>query len=334
MATQTDPTRATPARRRPRRMLVAVAALAALVLGLAACGGDDAEMDASYAIEPGFAPAPDVMVEDRAMASDGAMAGSAPMEGGASGGDVVGDVAAGRQVIRNAYLVLEVLDGAAVVDEVGTIADSVGGYVANTYLSRDDRGVVSGTVVVRVPADRLDEVIDRYDALAVAVPVRNVDEFDVTSQLTDIDARLRNLRAFETELQALLTEVREKGGDASDLVAILDQLRQVRTEIEWLEASRTQIDDQVVYSTVTVEVRPAVGASPLGPSTWRPSDTVREAAAATLRALTRIVDGVIWFAVTVVPVLAVIGLVGWLLVRLRRAWRGRGTTDAGGGADA
>lgn len=318
----------TPDRRTRRSGLATLAITLAIALGLTACSVSSGDgMDASY-VEPGFAPAPDVAFGDRA-ASDAMAVESMPSAGGATGGEPVsGDVVGGRRIVRNAYLVLEVRDGAAAVDEVGAIATEVGGYVSNTYLSRDDAGVVTGTVVVRVPSERLDEVVDRYDALAIAVPTRSVDEFDVTAQVIDVEAQLTNARAFETELRALLTEARERGGQTSELVAILEQLRYIRAEIQWLEASQKQLTDQVVLSTVTVEVRQAVSGAPLGPGSWRPSDTVREAIAATLRGLTRLVDGAIWLVVTVVPVLAVPVLVLWLAVRWRRARRARRATAA------
>lgn len=305
------------------RAAPALALAVVLAIGLSACGVSSGDgMDASY-IEPGFAPAPDMAFEDRA-AAGGMAVESMPMPGGAAmGGPVAADVVAGRSIVRNAYLVLEVRDGAAAVTEVGAIAVEVGGYVSNTYLSRDADGVVTGTVVVRVPSERLDEVVDRYDALAVAVPTRSVDEFDVTSQVTDIEAQLTNARAFETELRALLTDARERGGATAELVAILEQLRYIRSEIQWLEASQKQVVDQVVLSTVTVEVRQSVSGAPLGPGSWRPSDTVREAIAATLRGLTRLVDGAIWLVVTVVPVLAGPLLLLWLLVRWRRSRRAK-----------
>lgn len=333
---------ARPPRRSSRTAALAATLVAALALALTACGGDDAMSVADGGmIEPGFAPMPPDVAVSEDLAVQERAAAEAPMAGGTTGvmpsgdGTTAATARDGRQVVRNAYLVLEVLDGAAAIDEIVTIAGEVDGYVASTMLARDDAGVVSGTVVVKVPSTRLDEVVERFDALAVAVPVRSVDEYDVTSQMTDLDAQLKNLRAFEEELRALLTEVRETGGGADALVNVLDRLRQVRAEIEGLEAWRAQLADQVAMSMVTVEVRPSVSGTPIGPARWAPSETVRRAASATLRALTGLVDAVIWFVVTVLPVLVVVGAVGFVLVRGRRAWRTRRSrTTAGGGPGA
>lgn len=346
------PTATDGGRRHPRAALAAVLAAALLA---AACGGqDEASMsDGSIAVvpelgapdvayeeraasEPAMAPAPDAML---GMDAAGGAVGDGKVGGDASGTGSAGDATQGRQLIRSAYLVLEVEDGAAAIEAAGALATEVGGYVATTALSRGADGTVSGTLTLRVPTARLDEVVERLDDLAVAVPTRNVDEYDVTSQLTDIEARLTNLRLFEDELRALLTEVRERSDGAAELVTILDQLRQVRTEIESTEAWRATLTDQVALSTVTVTIVPATSAVPIGPATWRPSDTVRTALAATVRAATRIVDGVIWAVLTLLPVALIVavpvgGLVAWRRARRRRRARaaevGTGTTGTGG----
>jgi len=305
--------------------LVTLALVAAIALASCAGGSDEMTSDAGVApsMEPGFAPDEGLVVEERATA-DAAM--PAPSDGTGSVGTA--SAQAGRQVIRSASLVLEVDDSSAAIAEITAIADEVGGYIAASALSRAVDGTISGTLTVRVPSTELDAVVARFDALARAVPMRNIDEYDVTAQLTDIDARLTNLRAYEEELRALLTEVRTTEGAADQLVYILDRLREVRTEIESTEAWRAQLADQVELSTITVTVVPSTVGTPIGSPAWRPSDTVRNALDATVRAATRIVDGVIWFALTIVPVVAVVAIVLVVLVRLRRAWRRRSAGPA------
>ena len=299
-----------------------VALLLLVTVALVSCGGgsDEKSYDtgAAPAMEPGFAPDEGFAVEERATA-DIAM----PAPGAGAGAVGTASAQAGRQVIRSAYLLLEVDDSSAAIAEITAIADEVGGYIAASALSRADDGTISGTLTVRVPSTELDAVVARFDALARAVPMRNIDEYDVTAQLTDIEARLTNLRAYEEELRALLTEVRTTDGAADQLVFILDRLREVRTEIESTEAWRAQLTDQVELSTITVTVVPSTVGTPIGSPSWRPSDTVRTALDATVRAATRIVDGVIWFVLTIVPVAALVVITLVVLVRLRRVWRRR-----------
>lgn len=292
---------------RPRT--VAAALVAALLL--AACGGDDAAEADRALIES--MPAPMVSEAGPELAGDMAT-GRADTGGAADAGPPLVD---GRAVVRSAYLELVVDDGAAAVAEATTIAEAAGGYVAGTFLSRAEDGTVSGTVTLRVPQDRLDGVVDELDALARAVPTRSVDEYDVTDQLTDLDARLENLRAFETELRQLLTEVRERGGSAEDLVAVADRLNQVRIDIDMTEGWRRQLTDQVALSTVTVTFTPARSATPVAGG-WDLPGVLRDAVAALVTFGRWLVIAVVWAVVVVLP----IAVAAWLV---RRLWRARRT---------
>ena len=297
------------ARRHPRR---ALALALVLPLLLAACGGsDDGAMS-----EPGvmWAPAPSMGVE--AGMDMSVMDRTAGMDAVKVADGVPGD---GRAVVRNAYLDLLVDDGARAIDAITAQAATVGGYVSSTNLSRAEDGTVSGVITIRVPAERLDETVEALDALARAVPVRNVDEFDVTLQLSDLDARLANLRAYETELRALLTEVREQGGGVEDLLAVSDRLRDVRTEIDMVEAWRTQIATDVALSTVTVSVQQARSTTPVV-GTWDLPGVVRDALATAVRLGQLAVEGVVYVVIAGLLPLLVLVLV-WRVVRSVRRRR-------------
>ncbi len=320
--------------RRTIRPVPAARTAAALLLTgllLAACGGDDAaeqgemggDMGAVVSM-PEAMPAPaaqDLAVERSAGAADG----GAPAAG-------VPDVD-GRSVVRSAYLELVVDDGAAAVEAAIAVAEQAGGYVAGTYLSRGEDGTVSGTLTLRVPADRLDAVVEELDGLARSVPTRSVDEYDVTDQLTDLDARLTNLRAYETELRALLTEVRERGGSVEELVAVTDRLNQVRIEIDATEGWRRQVTDQVALSTVTVTITPARAATPVSVG-WDLPGVVRDALAALVTVGRWIVVGAVWTVVVALPVAIVLWLVRrtWRARRARRARAETGTATSAGTA--
>jgi len=311
-----DTSRTTPPRTLRRRSPVAPAVALTLALLAAACGGgEDASFD-DVSSMPMPAPAqgmPDIAFDDKSGLERGEVAPSA-------GSGVEGRADAGRAIVRNASIELVVDDGAAAVDAVAAQAIVFGGHVATTSLSRDEDGTVSGTLMLRVPADRLDELVDALDGLARSVPFRNVDEMDVTLQLSDLDARLANLRAFEDELRALLTEVRERDGTVEGLIAVSERLNAVRTEIDMFEGRRIQLADEVAMSTVYVFVRQARSTTPVV-GTWDLPAVVRDALAATVRIGQLVVEGAVWLLLTVVPALLVLVVVIGIVraVRRRRA---------------
>ncbi len=314
-----------PSRVRPlRRLWLPVLALGLLALGLlAGCGmADDADtsladVDRSFAEpdEPAMEAEEAMDAVDDAPAEAPAAHDGQPMPPVAAAADT-------RQVIRTAHLVLEVLDGAEVADAVQTIAERAGGFLAAADLRRDQDGLVTGQLVVRVPNDELLATVDAIDELGEAVPVRRVDEQDVTTELVDLDARLANLRAYEDELRDLLGEIRGDDVDTGRLLAVFDQLNQVRLDIETIDARRSALRDQVALSTVTVELVPAGTALPVVDSSWQPGQTVRDATAALLRGLSRVVDVLIWLVITVLPIVLVgLLLLAVVVVPLRLWWR-------------
>ena len=315
-------------------------ALVLLVLGLlVGCSGagEDAATsapDRATAVDEGSSGAAGTPEELGGRSADGeAQASASPGPG--SEGDVSHldplPVMAGRRVIRSAQLVLEVEDPRSAADQVERIADRAGGFVAETDLERDRDGAVTGSIILRVPERVLDETIDELDALAEAVPVRRLEETDVTSETTDLEARRRNLLAYEGELRQLLADVRETSGHADELLSVFERIREVRAEIDRIDARLAMLADQVALSTIDVLLRPGGTGVLMADGRWQPGETILQALQATGRALARIGDAAIWVALTGVPIAAVAGsplIVGLLLWRRRRPLDRLGSTPA------
>jgi hypothetical protein len=308
--------------------LLGVVALAAV---LVACSSDDAGFDRTDSDTGGFGDE----VSDDAWDDQDAGFDEAPeaVEDGELEGSTDSE-GAGPQIIRTATLTLEVADATTAADDVTLIARERGGYVAETDLERDDQGVVRGVMVLRVPSAELDAAVEALDELAVAVPVRRVEEVDVTSQVVDIRARITNLTAYEAELTELLTDVRERTSRTDDLLQVFQQVQQVRSEIDRLQAQLDSLSDRVALSTITVTLRPSASAIPVTDPTWNPSDTAREALSATADAFTAIADVVIRLVLTVLPILLVLALPLVLLgLVLRWLLRRRDTTTHDGDSE-
>jgi hypothetical protein len=319
---------------KPTPALLATLALAGVLL--AACGGaeDTRTDDASSPITapmPGPGLAPD-MPPDMAPGAPGRPDTARESTAGPDVG--VGTVPEGRAVVRTASIEMVVDDGSRTVEQVTELTASFDGHIASTFLSRSEDGTVSGSLTLRVPAERLDAVVDALDALARSVPSRSVDEIDVSLELSDLDARIANLRAFERELLELLTEVRERDGTVEGLVTVSDRLREVRTEIDVIEGRRAQLADRIELSTVFVSIRQARSTTPVV-GTWDLPGVVRDALAATLRLGQLAVEGVVWLALTVVPaaIVVLVAVRAVRTVRRRRAHRADDDARPGRGED-
>ena len=139
-----------------------------------------------------------------------------------------------------------------------TIATSLGGFVSSskTFESGD---IPNGTVTLRVPSERFDELVRQVRSLGKVRAVSSSGE-DVTGQVTDLRARLKSLEAQRDQYLALLG----KAGSINETLAVRDRLGQVQTEIEQLQGQLKLLDDQTAFGTLTVSVAEP-GLEPLGP---------------------------------------------------------------------
>lgn len=103
---------------------------------------------------------------------------------------------------------------------------------------------------MRVPQGQLTTVLDRLKGLG-RVQQQNLTAEDVSSQLVDLEARVRNLRQSE----AALLEIMERSGSIAEVLEVSRELSTVREAIERTEAQRQNLQGQVVFSTVTLTLQ-------------------------------------------------------------------------------
>lgn len=213
-----------------------------------------------------------------------------------------------RQVIRSADLRVEVPSFDKAADALVEIAESAGGFVADSNVTQTEPPL--GTFILRVPALRFAGVLDRVEALG-KVAERRVSGQDVTEEFIDVQARVRNLQAHERQLLTFM----ERATRVSDLLAIEQELSRVRGEIEQLTGRLRFLANRVEMATVQVTVREKAkqGSSLF----WDFTASLRRVEAAflgTVRQLLAAGERLMVVASALVP-LALLALVGWGLIR-------------------
>lgn len=290
--------------------------LAAMLL-LAACGGsEDSAADTT--------------------AAGGEVAEEAPADAGGDGGFGVTDeqisdqVIADRKVIRTGQIEIQVTDTLEIMDEISRLVDRSGGYVSSSEVQPtggDGQPLV--TLTIRIPAGELDTALSTIRGLAEDVTYESIQSQDVTEEYVDIESRLRNLTALETELVALLAEVRQQeNADPQKLLTVFNEVSNVRGEIEVLEGRRRLLEDQTSLSTINVSISPTPVSQPIVDEGWKPLVTVRNAAGDLVDALQTLGSGAIWFVVFALPVMLIVALPIWVGLRLlKRASRRRAAVE-------
>jgi len=179
---------------------------------------------------------------------------------------------AGLKIIRTATLRLRVDDYAAARAAVDTALQRFDAYVASENATRGYGGL-EGQLVVRVAARQFAALVDRLVGLAEEVDYREVTAEDVTEQYVDAEARLRAKRAVEQRYLELLARAQT----VDDILAVENNLRVIREEVESMEGRLRYLQNRVGYSTVHLalyEGRP--GGSPTRPFGTRLADAFAE----------------------------------------------------------
>lgn len=297
--------------------------LVAVAMIVAACGsGDSGTVDAEFeqlAGEESQAEGGDGFgVDDRALAEGEGDA----TEG--SAGDITDVAVTDRKVIRTGQITVEADDTRALMNEITDLVNASGGYVSASQVSPtgEDRQPAI-TITIRVPADDLDDALASIRSLAHEVVSESIQSQDVTEEYVDIESRLRNLEALETELLALLNEVRQQpDADPQKLLSVFTEVSRVRGEIEVLEGRRRLLDNQASLSTITVTIEPTPSSEPIVEEGWQPLLTVRGALGDLVDALQSLGDAAIWFGFFALPVLLVLAIpvvaLIWILRRVTR----------------
>ena len=300
--------------------------LAVFLLSLVACSKKEEAREAPADMASlGYTGASDAANAARdasapqSQASEGAAKAAAPAKNRAP--------ALSRKLIRTVNLQLEVRDTEKVSAQVQALATRLGGYVGSSNGQR--RGeLMYYTLTLRVPVERLDEALTAIRALAIRINQENQQVDDVTDQYVDLDARMRTLEATETELRALLAESRQRARKVEEIMAVYQQLIEVRSQIEQIRTQLNSFDKLAALSTINLELVPTEASKPVVASDeWRPGDKLRGSARTLVGFLRWLVDAVIYTLIVLLPIGLVIAAV---VLGLRWLWiRGRKITIGG-----
>ncbi len=225
-----------------------------------------------------------------------------------------------RMVVYNGDLRLEVKDTEETVSKISDIIKANQGYISNRSLDRDSKGNVMGTITIRVPAGSLDTVLNQIRPLALKVLHEDAKSEDVTQQYVDLDARRKNLEAYEVELTKLLDTMRETTNKASDLLAVYNELTNVRGQIEQIKGQQNYLQNTSSFATYTVEFVPHQEVQVVEPEGWNPGNTAKEALHSLVLALQALGDIAINFFLFILPVLVILALPFVIAFWLARRW--------------
>lgn len=217
------------------------------------------------------------------------------------------------KVIRTGRIELEVDGIDAAVAKARAEIVAVGGYVSGTE-SYDQGEKTFATIVYRIPADRWDDALAALRKLARKVVAEQTSAVEVTGQVLDLDARIRNLKATETQLLEIMTQATR----IADILAVQTQLTDVQGQIEQLSTEKQHLEDQAALGTLSVSYTVPVAAVQQTQEGWDPGKEIDGALAALLGLAQGIASLAIWLVIVALPLVVLLAL-GFALVTT--VWR-------------
>ncbi|MEJ7705612.1 MAG: DUF4349 domain-containing protein [Geodermatophilaceae bacterium] len=177
---------------------------------------------------------------------------SAPDEAvGGGGADLPENAPAGgapltEQIVRTGDLSVDVDDITAAANRITAVVDAAGGTIGRDQRYGEAKDG-SADLVVRVPPERFDDLLETISALGEELS-RSVAAEDVSTVVADVDARVESLRNSVDRLLALAAQA----VSVSDLITIESELSARQAELESLQAQQRALADQVSLATLSV----------------------------------------------------------------------------------
>ena len=210
---------------------------------LSGCGNNVATPafeDAPYSDEMA-AEAPELASE---MSMDAAGVDDGAVSGAVSGTDSRTD----QQIIRTAYVSVDVDDVATGVSAIADLTADLEGQLQSQSVQGTGEDS-SANMTVRVPASNLDALLASIDTLG-EVTSSSVDAQDVAVEVIDLEARITTLEESIDRLR----DLQSQAASVADLVTVESELSARQAELESLTARRDYLMRQVEMSTAYISL--------------------------------------------------------------------------------
>ena len=195
---------------------------------------------------------------------------NAPAEGEVPQGSLgsrLESATAGRLIAYQVSMVIEIKDFDPGKQKLLQIVDQAGGYVAQASTAETPNQPRSASLTVRVPADKLSTVLQQIRSLG-RVRQDQLSTEEVTEQVVDLEARLKNARNTE---QRLIDVLNNRTGKVGDILQVEQEISRTRENIERMEAQRQNLMKRVEMATVNItlaeEFKAQLETTPIGTGT-------------------------------------------------------------------
>ena len=177
------------------------------------------------------------------------------------------------KVIKTYSLSIEVENSkniySQVQDEIKKLNANIERFNSYNYFENE----LAYNFTLKIPTEKINEAISYFKNLGI-VKNESSNSIDVGNEYSDNENRLKNLYARRERLRKMMNEKTDK---ISDILSVDRELSNVQLEIERLEKNNKNIDKNVDYSTLELNVFPKIQINSLNNSSWQISTSWKNA---------------------------------------------------------
>lgn len=174
-----------------------------------------------------------------------------------------------RLTVRTVNMLLQVDKVREAMEKIMEMAARMEGFVVSAEIRQNDeeRAIIS----IRVPAQRTDDALKTIRGLATRVLEEKQNEQDVTEEFTDLQARLRNMKATEARLLDILRTAKT----VQDTLQVQKELSNVQEQIERLQGRIQYLQSRSSTSLISMTLESEVAQKPLVKQGWSFMETLK-----------------------------------------------------------
>lgn len=154
-----------------------------------------------------------------------------------------------RMLIKNAHIRFELTNPTETNERIQQLLEQFQGYITEENEHEGANGkTLNGTIVIKVPSHNFDAFMEELLIVVKKFSSKNIYTEDVTAEFIDNEARLR----VQRDVEARYLQILEKAQTVSEILEVENELQNIRSSIETLEARQNYFKNQVAFSTISL----------------------------------------------------------------------------------
>lgn len=208
---------------------------------------------------------------------------------------------ANRWVVRTATLQVRVQNIDEAEKKVNAVVAQLEGILESASSNDLTSADASMRLRIKIPVQSFDEAIAKLESFGTRM-AKTVSMQDITDPVIDLDARLKSLRASEESTRRLLASNKSP----ENVYAYRNELANVRSQIESLQAQLNAHEQEAAYSTLDLTLTQGAVAGAAGDPNWLAQAYGNASSSATgaLQAVATVFLWLLFFSPFYVPVAA------------------------------